>query len=659
MYCSRCGTKAQKEAKFCPSCGLDLSATTPMAALQDPSNRSETARIRNALHAEYEILAELGRGGMAIVFKARDRTLEREVAIKVLPSSLTFDGEFVQRFQREAKTSAKLEHPNIIPIYRVGETGEVIFFVMKFLRGQSLSEMLEQSGQMPPAEIRRILIETCRALGYAHKHDIVHRDIKPDNIMFDELGHAVVTDFGIAKAASSARLTGTGMSIGTPHYMSPEQARAQPLDGRSDVYSLGVVAYQCLTGTWPFDGEDSFAIGYKHIMDDLPIPQLKTGEGRSLFAIIQKMMSKAPEDRYQTAEDLIEALETKSSPARPSPAPPPAGRRTAPPAKLSGAPRRKTASPYTPTTPMPKAPSTFRPKRRAKKRRGVLLGMFLFLLVGGGGLSGYWYFVMDAEWPLPFANDALAALGLLPADTNATTTADSSVVNDALAIVVNDSAILADDSAQSDTSSTPADTTTVPPPAVVSPPPNFGTLVIRGLPAAARVTVDGQEVTGDTVRVDAGSVVVEAERLGYERFRQTVQVGRGETSVLIAAMTRLQADPPPVQPSPGGACAQSPPPPEYFTSGECFDTPATPMRAPVMTVPPNYQGELTPVVVLVRVSVDGQPIRTLRGARRQTASSALVREALRFAQDSLRYTPAQLNGQAIEAWARFPVQFRR
>ena len=124
-------------------------------------------------------------------------------------------------------------------------------------------------------------------------------------------------------------------------------------------------------------------------------------------------------------------------------------------------------------------------------------------------------------------------------------------------------------------------------------------------------------------------------------------------------MTRLQADPPPVQPSPGGACAQSPPPPEYFTSGECFDTPATPMRAPVMTVPPNYQGELTPVVVLVRVSVDGQPIRTLRGARRQTASSALVREALRFAQDSLRYTPAQLNGQAIEAWARFPVQFRR
>ncbi|MBI4542761.1 MAG: serine/threonine protein kinase, partial [Gemmatimonadetes bacterium] len=213
-----------------------------------PPQPDEAAIIRDALKEEYELEKELGRGGMAVVFKARDKQLEREVAIKVLPFSLSFDAEFVERFQREARTAGKLEHPNIIPIYRVGKSGRVIYFVMKFIRGKSLSSVIEDRGALPVPEIRRFLIEAARALGYAHKHGFVHRDIKPDNIMFDELGQAVVTDFGIAKAQSGAKLTGTGMSIGTPHYMSPEQARAQNLDGRSDIYSLGVVAYQCLTG---------------------------------------------------------------------------------------------------------------------------------------------------------------------------------------------------------------------------------------------------------------------------------------------------------------------------------------------------------------------------------------------------------------------------
>src|SRR5207237_4355483 len=136
-------------------------------------------------------------------------------------------------------------------------------------------------GSLPPGEIKEILAEVARALAYAHKKEIVHRDIKPDNIMFDEHGHAVVTDFGIAKAASGGKLTGTGMSIGTPHYMSPEQARAQSLDGRSDLYSLGVVAFQCLVGHVPFDGEDSFSIGYKHIMEEGPTPPLEPSDQRT------------------------------------------------------------------------------------------------------------------------------------------------------------------------------------------------------------------------------------------------------------------------------------------------------------------------------------------------------------------------------------------
>ena len=310
MYCSRCGTQNEDNAKFCKSCGLDLTATTPVHAIGTGQQEvTEIDLVSDQLKEEYEILEELGRGGMAIVFKAREKQLERDVAIKVLPFSLAFDKEFVERFQREARTSAKLEHPGIIPIYRVGKSGRVIYFVMKYLRGKPLSAVLAQRGALPPADIRRILIEVGRALGYAHKSNIVHRDVKPDNIMFDDHGQAVVTDFGIAKAASGGKLTGTGMAIGTPHYMSPEQARAQPLDGRSDIYSLGVVAYVCLTGSVPFDGEDSFSIGYKHIMEALPTPELKTDEHRHIFEIVKKMMAKVPEERFQTAEQMVEAVE--------------------------------------------------------------------------------------------------------------------------------------------------------------------------------------------------------------------------------------------------------------------------------------------------------------------------------------------------------------
>src|SRR5436305_10486447 len=275
---------------------------------------------------------------MAIVFKAREKQLERDVAIKVLPFSLAFDKEFVERFQREARTSAKLEHPGIIPIYRVGKSGRVIYFVMKFLRGKPLSSVLAARGTLPPSGIRMILLQVARALAYAHNGGIVHRDIKPDNIMFDEHGQAVVTDFGIAKAASGGKPTGTGMSIGTPHYMSPEQARAQSLDGRSDLYSLGVVAFQCLVGHVPFDGEDSFSIGYKHIMEEIPTPPLETYDQRTVFELVRKMMATSPDERFQSADDLVQALEAGRGPAPPR-LPPPAAATHPPP------PRRPLAPP--------------------------------------------------------------------------------------------------------------------------------------------------------------------------------------------------------------------------------------------------------------------------------------------------------------------------
>src|SRR5574341_1692620 len=186
MFCTRCGSQVSQNSKFCPSCGLHLSTVTPLATGQAPPvEQSEEELVRDALKDEYEIIKELGRGGVAIVFRAREKQLDREVAVKVLPFSLAFDAEFVERFQREARTAARLEHPNIIPISRVGRSGRCIYFVMKFLRGTSLSDVIAEKGALPVHELKKMLKETAGALGYAHKNGIVHRDIKPDNIMFD------------------------------------------------------------------------------------------------------------------------------------------------------------------------------------------------------------------------------------------------------------------------------------------------------------------------------------------------------------------------------------------------------------------------------------------------------------------------------------------
>src|SRR6266545_1953759 len=408
MFCSRCGSEITGKSKFCPSCGLDLMATTPVHAIATGALQ-ETDLVREALAAEYEIIEELGRGGMALVYRAKDRHLEREVAIKVLPFSLAFDSEFVERFQREARTAAQLEHPSIIAIYRVGRSGRVIYFVMKFLRGGSLSTVLGERKKLTPPEIRRLLHEAGSALGYAAQRGIVHRDIKPDNIMFDEFGQCVLTDFGIAKAASGQKLTGTGMSIGTPHYMSPEQARAQSIDGRSDIYSLGVVAYQCLTGTVPYDGEDSFSIGYKHITEPIPMPHLPTADERRVFEIIKRMLMKEPADRFQTCEELIASLQGQPMANAASFKAAHAGRSSAAPAIASQ-----------PTTPI-NSPSVERrarprPERGIADRSPVMRRdpanplLWVLLLLGVVGAGGFFYLrSRGGDVPgLAVANDSTA-----------------------------------------------------------------------------------------------------------------------------------------------------------------------------------------------------------------------------------------------------------
>jgi len=311
MYCSRCGTQNDDTSKFCRSCGLDMAATP----LKGEPEASEIDMVRRELKGEYDILAELGRGGMAIVYKARERQLERDVAIKVLPFSLAFDKEFVERFEREARTSAKLEHPNIIPIYRVGKSGRVTYFVMKFLRGQPLSSVLAARGSIPPGEIRQVLAQVARALAYAHKSGIVHRDIKPDNVFVTKDGLVKILDFGIARlsdpATPSATETTAGSAMGTPAFMAPEQALGRAdLDGRVDIYATGCLAYWLLTGHLVFDAASPTALLVHHAHTQPSPPSSRTGlpipEG--LDRLVLGCLEKDPDLRPQSARELSSRL---------------------------------------------------------------------------------------------------------------------------------------------------------------------------------------------------------------------------------------------------------------------------------------------------------------------------------------------------------------
>jgi len=606
LYCSRCGTQNKDTAKFCDSCGLDLTAMTPTGVRTEAPDITEIDMVRQELNEEYEIVEELGRGGMAIVFKAKEKQLDREVAIKVLPFSLAFDKEFVERFQREARTSARLEHPNIIPIYRVGKSGRIIYFVMKFLRGKPLSSVLTARGSLPPAEIKKILAEVGRARAYAHKKEIVHRDIKPDNIMFDEHGHAVVTDFGIAKAASGGKLTGTGMSIGTPHYMSPEQAKAQPLDGRSDLYSLGVVAYQCLTGSVPYDGEDSFSIGYKHIMEEIPTPPLESPEKRQLFEIVRKMMAKTPGQRFQNADELVSVLEsgrsvsfsTDATMAMPS---------------LTGA---RLAS--APTTPLPRATGTRPPATGEEPRRSVLSGLLLWLVIvgavfGGGGFYAYKKGLIFAKTPGVAGGDSTVGRDTSARDTTRLAAADSSR-----------------DSAR---------TTPPAPPAMGTP----GRLVLQNVPTGARISIEGQPVRGTQVDLAPGVHRLTVRAAGYQTYDRQVIITPGETYNVRLDMQTSEDD--------AGPCDRFGP--AYNQDNICFDTRPVPLSSTIIPVAQDAPIFPRQAILLIRVSRNG----TTMEARVFVPSNVdtFNNEALDMARN-LRWNPAQKNGEPTEAWVQWPFQ---
>src|SRR2546422_673569 len=528
MYCSRCGTQNDDASKFCRSCGLDLSHTTPVAAVRDQQiDVTELDLVREQLKDEYEILEELGRGGMAIVFKAREKQLERDVAIKVLPFSLAFDKEFVERFQREARTSAKLEHPGIIPIYRVGKSGRVIYFVMKFLRGKPLSSVLAARG------------------------------------------------------------------------------------------SLGVVAYQCLTARVPFDGEDSFSIGYKHIMEELPTPPLESYDQRTLFEIIKRMMAKSPDDRFQTADDLVQALEAGGMFAV-------VGLATAPTKAIPSLAGARLAGAA--TTPLPRVPGTA-PPGAEPHRRSVTAGIALWVLVvavalGAPGLYAYKKGLLFFAHGVP--HDSAAAI--LQRDTVAQR------------LLADTGTAPAVDSVPPTTRS-PADTAR----ARLVPPGTPGRLTLQGLPAGARVTLNGAPFRGSQGEVPPNVYKLAVQAEGYAAFERQVIVSPG-------APLTVKVDLRPSRDSKFGPCEQYGP--AYNQDGICWDARPVPLASTRIPVPADAPIVPRPAILLCHVSRSGETMEVRVFVRSNV--DPFNDQALDLAK-TLRWNPAQKNGEPVDSWVQ--VQF--
>lgn len=315
MFCDHCGGENRDEAEFCAHCGARLPKIGTKTAASSgevgpvPDESAPPAsyinRFKETVADRYEIVRQLGRGGMAVVFLAKDARLDRLVALKLLPQEMTYDESFAARFLREAKISANLSHPNIIQIHDVDSRGGFYYYTMSFIDGVSLAQIIRQSGAINPKVTARLGIQVCFALQHAHDHGVVHRDIKPENILINKKRQPIVVDFGIAKAIRDTKLSQTGMFIGTPHYMSPEQIRGDDLDGRSDIYSLGCLLYEMVTGTTPFGNLEHTALLYHQVHVMPPRPEtIRSDVPQALSDIIMKALAKKPEDRPSSAAEL-------------------------------------------------------------------------------------------------------------------------------------------------------------------------------------------------------------------------------------------------------------------------------------------------------------------------------------------------------------------
>ncbi|MBN1292792.1 MAG: protein kinase [Candidatus Latescibacteria bacterium] len=301
MICPECNQETPDFQDTCIHCGADIFASEWVS--------DEEKQLVKTLAGRYDVIRKLGSGGMARVYLAREIDLDRNVAIKVLPREYLRDREFVARFKREAQIAANLEHPNIVRIYQISQDKELCYFVMSYIPGGTLSEKMQEQGILSTDDIILWGTDVCSGLQYAHEHDVIHRDLKPDNIMIDQYNRAIVMDFGIARAAQSSVLTQKDTIIGSPQYLSPEMAKGVEIDTRSDIYSMGVVLYQMATATLPFLALDPPSLMYMHVHEIPDPPDVRnTAVPSWLCDVILKCLEKKPDNRYFSFEELRLAL---------------------------------------------------------------------------------------------------------------------------------------------------------------------------------------------------------------------------------------------------------------------------------------------------------------------------------------------------------------
>ena len=531
MICPNCSTPIPENSRFCLECGVDTSdpGTGPRPDFKAASDQL-FEQLRAAVVERYDLLELLGRGGMGAVFLATDRKLERPVALKVLPPELSHDAKVVERFEREARTAARLDHPNIIPIYSVESHGDFHYFVMKFVTGKSLEDILG-AGRLPIDLTQRILWEAACALGHAHRRGIVHRDIKPANIMIDDRGSTVLTDFGISKAVQSAtrELTATGQVVGTPHYMSPEQSKGVGVGGASDQYSLAIVGFRMLTGELPFEEDSIHAVLYKKLFEHPPwIKDLRDDLPDHLAEALHKALAREPQDRYSS----MEAFATAVWPERPV---------EEPRQRRESLGRLSQADSEAKTTQIETRVSTAPPKKAGRGRR--LAAAFATVILLSGGSLGAWYLLGGRMQSDDSSVLSAAITPEVPEQDSvvaAPTAAESSAV---------DTTEILEQSRQGVPAGRPETTVTAasPPPVetqqrVRTPPRTVPARQQPVVPAVGYVRVDAQPFA--TVWIDGveiqdtplprhelppGRHIVELRREGYETVVDTILVTAGNT----------------------------------------------------------------------------------------------------------------------------------
>ena len=407
--CPKCSFTVSADTKFCPNCvsGIFSGGGSPMegtAVLGVEQVDTLFPLLQDATLGDYDIYGELGRGGMAAVYLALDLSLNRKVAIKTMLPDLVSRAGMVDRFKREAQTAAALSHPHIIQIFSVKDTKRLVYFVMKYIEGRSLESVIIERGKLDVDLTRVILSQVGGALAFAHRKGVVHRDMKPANIMLEEDGWAIVTDFGIAKVQEAQNLTATGTAIGTPHYMSPEQFHNKAVTGCSDQYSLGIVAYEMLTGKKPFDGATYAEIITQHLFE--PPPDLRTVRPDippNIAETVMRMMAKEASARFADLDAAVAALGTptttqgdKARTAIISLAknPDSKGKRMSVPQSPIPAQRRAPAPTVVESEAARPAPAAKRPpappaKTQTNSHTSLAMAAVVLLLVGGGGMFAY------------------------------------------------------------------------------------------------------------------------------------------------------------------------------------------------------------------------------------------------------------------------------